>query len=115
MCFIVKSHITHVSVPQEFFNTIPTTFTKYYYRYKDLLYKYNSTCRNMIKKGISHPCFYGNVINKVQKLKFDSPKVVKVLLVKATSSRFNYQFILYIYLSIHIILLFYVQCLILAN
>jgi len=37
----------------------------------------------MIKKGISHPCFYANVINKVQKLKFDSPKVVKVLLVKA--------------------------------
>ena len=80
----------------------------------------------MIKKGISHPCFYGNVINKFKKLKFDTPKVVKVLLVKAMTDvaivhylRHIYFtkyidnlwvfFILYIYISIHIILLFYVQ------
>ena len=37
----------------------------------------------MIKKGISHRCFYGNVINKFKKLKFDTPEVVKVILVKA--------------------------------
>jgi hypothetical protein len=37
----------------------------------------------MIKKGISYPCFYGNVIDKYKKLKFDTHEVVKVLLVKA--------------------------------
>ena len=42
------------------------TFTKFYYRYKDLILKYNSTCRNLIRLGISHPIFYGNILYKAQ-------------------------------------------------
>jgi hypothetical protein len=28
------------------------------------MYKYNSICRDLVKKGISHPCFFGDVIDK---------------------------------------------------
>jgi hypothetical protein len=33
------------------------------------LYKYNSTCRDLIIKVTSHPCFYGDVIAKAEELK----------------------------------------------
>jgi hypothetical protein len=36
------------------FHQLLKTFTKLYYRYADLAYKYNYTCRNMIKKDIYH-------------------------------------------------------------
>lgn len=29
-----------------------------YWRYEDLVYKYTSKWRDLIRKGISHPCFY---------------------------------------------------------
>jgi len=38
-----------------------------------------STCRDLIKKGISHPCFYGDIINKAKKFKPDTSKLVKSL------------------------------------
>ena len=41
--------------------------------------QYNSTCRDPIKKGISHPCFYGDIINKAKKLKPDTSTLVKSL------------------------------------
>jgi hypothetical protein len=42
-------------------------FINFYYRYKDLIYKYYSICRyQLIKKGISHACF---MINKAKKFK----------------------------------------------
>ena len=41
--------------------------------------QYNSTCRDLIKKGISHPCFYGDIINKVKKFKPDTSTLVKSL------------------------------------
>ena len=55
------------------------TFIKFYHRYKDILHKYNSTCRDLIKKGISHPNFYGNVVNKARKFQSDPSKLIKPL------------------------------------
>jgi hypothetical protein len=56
------------------------TVTKCYYRCKDLVYQYNSTCIDLIKKGISHPCFYDDVINKVNKCskQYLSPLTLRV-------------------------------------
>ena len=51
------------------FHKLLKTFTKLYYRYTDLVYTYNSTCRNMIKKDIYHQCSYGAVINNSEKVK----------------------------------------------
>ena len=55
------------------------TLTKLYYLYKGLVYKYNFTCRDLIKQGILHPCFHGDVINKAKKFKSDISKLVKSL------------------------------------
>ena len=53
---------------------------KMYYRYlKDIVFEYNSTCRDLIKKGISHPMFYGNVIDKSLKFKSDTSELAKPL------------------------------------
>jgi len=54
-------------------------FTKLYYHYTDLVYKYNSKCRDLFKKGLSHPCFHGDVINKAKKLKSDTSNFGKYL------------------------------------
>ena len=51
-------------------------FTKLYCCYTDLVYKYNSTCRDLIKKGI---CCYGDVINKAKNFKHHTSKLVKSL------------------------------------
>ena len=50
------------------------TFTNFYYCYSDLVYKYNSTYRDLIKQGILNPCYYGDVINKAKKFKSDTSK-----------------------------------------
>ena len=34
---------------------------------------------DLIKKGISQPCFYGDVINRAKKFKSDTSKLVKSL------------------------------------
>lgn len=34
------------------------------YRYKDFIYRYNSTFSDLVRKDISQPCFYGDVLNK---------------------------------------------------
>ncbi len=47
--------ITEKLFHQEYrFHQLLKTFTKLYYRYTDLVYTYNSTCKNMIKKDIYH-------------------------------------------------------------
>ena len=45
------------------------TFSKFYYRYTELLRKFGCTCRTLIKQGISHPAFYGNIVYKAHKFK----------------------------------------------
>lgn len=37
------------------------TFTTFYYCYEDHAYTYNTAFRYLIKKGNSHPCFYGDL------------------------------------------------------
>ena len=51
------------------YHKLHKTFTKFYYRYLDLLRKFGCTCRNLIKLGISHPVFYGNIVYKAHKFK----------------------------------------------
>ena len=45
------------------------SFAKFYYRYLDLIRKYNTTCKRLIVSGITHPNFYGNIIYKATKHK----------------------------------------------
>ena len=51
-------------------------FIKFYYHNKDLLYKYNSTYRVLIKKEISYQCLDDDVMNKVNKFKSDTFKLI---------------------------------------
>ena len=63
------------------FHKFLKTFTKFYCTYKDLVYKYNSTCSDLIKKGtcVFISCFYRNVIDKAKKFKPDTSRFVKSL------------------------------------
>ena len=54
------------------FHKLLKPFTKLYDKYKDIVCMYNSTCRDLIKKGISHPCWYGDIYNKPKKCKSDT-------------------------------------------
>ena len=56
------------------------TFTKLYYRYEYIVYKYNYTCRDLTKKGISHPCFYGDFFNIDKMVKSDTSNLVKYMI-----------------------------------
>jgi len=47
-----------------------------YYRYKNITYKYNSA--DLIKKYISRPCFYVDVIDKAKKLISNTSKILLV-------------------------------------
>ena len=51
------------------YHKLHKTFTKFYYRYLDLLRKFGCTCRNPIKRGIPHPVFYWNIVYKAHKFK----------------------------------------------
>ena len=55
------------------------TFSKFYYRYIDLLRKFGSTCRALIQQGVSHPNFYGNIIYKAHKFKNCPSKLIDPL------------------------------------
>lgn len=64
--------ITEKLLSQGFrYHKLVKTFSKFYRKYKDLLLKFGCTCKNLIKNGISHPSFYGNVVNKARKFKFN--------------------------------------------
>ena len=54
-------------------------FTKFYYRYKDIACKYNSTYKQLIKNCISHPVAMNNVRIKIIMFKSDTSKFVKFL------------------------------------
>lgn len=61
------------------YHKLVKTFTKFYYRYEDLVFKYNTTCKHLIKAGISHPEFYGNVLYKAKKCLSSPNKLIKPL------------------------------------
>ena len=73
-------YITEKLLHQGFrYHKLVKTFTKFYHRYKDLIRKYNSTCKHLIRSGISHPIFYGNILYKAQKYKYSPVMLVKPL------------------------------------
>ena len=75
--------ITEKLLHQEYrFHKLPVlkTFSKFCYCYIDLVFKYNSTSRDLIENGIFHQYICGGVINKVKKFKSDDiPRLVKSL------------------------------------
>ncbi len=63
-------HLTGKLLQQGYrYHRLLKTFSKFYYRYIDLVCKFSCTCKQLIKFGISHPIFYGNIIYKAQKCK----------------------------------------------
>ena len=61
------------------YHKLVKTFTKFYHRYKDIIRKYSSTCRLLIRSGISHPIFYGNILYKAQRCQYSPQKLTKPL------------------------------------
>ena len=61
------------------YHKLVKTFTKFYYRYKDLILKYKTTCKKLIVSGINHPIFYGNIINKAKKYRHSPDTLVTPL------------------------------------
>ena len=50
------------------FHKLVNTFKKFCSRYEHLISKYESTRKQLISMGISHPRFYGNVVKKCKKM-----------------------------------------------
>ena len=65
------------------------TFTKFYHQYDEIIRKYNSTCRHLIRSGISHPMFYGNILYKAQNCQYSPQKLTK-LLNRLIKKRYSY-------------------------
>ena len=61
------------------YHKLVKTFTKFYHRYNDIILKYKSTCRHLIRCGISHPHFYGNILYKAKKCIHSPEKLTKPL------------------------------------
>ena len=51
------------------FHKLRKTFAKFYHRNQDLLYKFNSNLKTLLSKGITHPEYYSDVVNKLRKIK----------------------------------------------
>jgi hypothetical protein len=71
--------MTVISWEHKNFYTKNITFINYCKFSHNFKYKYGSTWRDLIKKCISHPCCYGDVINNLKKFKSDISKFVKIL------------------------------------
>jgi hypothetical protein len=50
------------------FHKLRKAFSKFYYRNLPLIGKYRSNLRTLLRQGISHPEFYGDVIYKLRKI-----------------------------------------------
>ena len=61
------------------YHQLPKTFTKFFNRCTELISKFGSTCRKLIKNGISHPKFYGNIVLKARKSLCDPCKLIEPL------------------------------------
>ena len=55
--------------------------------------KFGCICNQLIKHGISHPTFYGNVVNKAQKFK-QNPHGVKIHLNKLIRKGYRHRIII---------------------
>ena len=55
-------HLTEKLLKQGYrYHKLLKTFTKFFHRYNVLVHKFGATCRSLIRNGISHPRFYGNI------------------------------------------------------
>ena len=62
--------ITEKLLKQGFrFHKLRKSFSKFYHRNRDLITKYKCSLKTMMKNGISHPEFYGDVIYKLRKIR----------------------------------------------
>ena len=61
------------------YHKLVKTSTKFYDRHKDIIRKYSSTCRLLLRTGISHPIFYGNIPYKAQRCQYSPQKLTKPL------------------------------------
>ena len=50
------------------YDKLRKTFSKFYYRNTSLISKYNCNLKSLLRQGISHPDFYGDVIYKLRKI-----------------------------------------------
>ena len=50
------------------FHKLRKTFSKFYYRNFELLNKYQTSLKILLRDGLSHPAFYGDVIYKLRKI-----------------------------------------------
>jgi hypothetical protein len=50
------------------YNKLRKTFAKFYYRNISLISKYKCTLKTLLRQGISHPEYYGDVIYKLRKI-----------------------------------------------
>ena len=58
-------HLTEKPLKQGYrYHKLLKTFTKFFHRYNVLVHKFGATCRSLIRNGISHPRFYGNIVYK---------------------------------------------------
>ena len=74
-------------------NKLIKTFTKFFHKYKDFVSKFGCTCNHLIKHGISHPIFYGNVVNKARKFK-QNPHGLKIHLNKLIRKGYRHSIII---------------------
>ena len=50
------------------YHKLRKAFSKFYYRNLPLIDKYKSNLRTLLRQGVSHPEFYGDVIYKLRKI-----------------------------------------------
>ena len=63
-------HLTEKLLKQGYrYHKLLKTFTKFFHRYNVLVHKFGATCRSLIRNGIPHPRFYGNIVYKSYKFK----------------------------------------------
>ena len=73
------------------YHKLRKTFSKFYYRNSSLIDKYKSNLKTLLRQGISHPEFYGDVIYKLRKIYTHThfndlfPKHIKNILKKVTT------------------------------
>ena len=60
---------------------------------KELVSKFGYTCNHLIKHGISHPTFYGNVVNKARKFK-QNPHGLKIHLNKLICKGYHHSIVI---------------------
>ena len=70
------------------------SFTKFFHRYKEIIQKFGCSRRSLIKNGISHPKFYGNIVYLAHKFK-NCPSKLTVPLNKLLQKGYDYHVVVH--------------------